>query len=62
MQLVDEEDDASLALFHLVEDGLQAFLKFTAEFCARDEGAHVEREDDAVLEVFRHVPAHDADR
>lgn len=42
VQLIDEQDDASLGLFDLVQDGLQPLLKFAAVFCARDQRAHVE--------------------
>jgi len=59
VQLVDEEDDASVALLDLIEHGFQSFFKFAAEFCARDERAHIEREHFAVFQVVRHVAAHD---
>jgi len=49
VQLVDEEDDLAVGLLDLVEDGLQALLKLAAELRARDERAHVQREEAAVL-------------
>ena len=59
MQLVDEEDDLPLRLLDLVQNGLQAFLELAAVLRARDERAHVEREDGAVLQPLGHVAAHD---
>ena len=60
VQLVDEQQDASLALAHLFEHGLEPFLKFAAVLCARDQRAHIEREDGLVLQSLGHVAAHDA--
>ena len=51
---------APLALLDLVEHGLQALLELAAVLGAGEERAHVEREDDAVLEPLGHVAAHDA--
>ena len=62
VQLVYEEDDASVALLDFVEHCFEPFLELAAELRACDERAHVEREDDAVLEVLRHVAAHDSHR
>ncbi len=59
MQLVDKEDDLPLALFYLVEHALEPLLKLAAVLGPRHQRAHVEAEHLAVLEVFRHVPAHD---
>ncbi len=53
VHLVDEEDDVALAGFHLVEHALQAFLELAAIFGARDQAAHVERHQRAVLERCR---------
>ena len=59
MQLIDEEDDLAFRLLDLVQNGLESFLKLAAVLSARDERAHVEREDRAVLETFWHIAAHD---
>ena len=59
MQLVDEEDDAPLALFDLVEDGFQPLLELAAELRARDERAHIQGEDGLVLKPFWDIAAHD---
>ena len=60
VQLIDEEDDAALALADFLEHGFEPFLKFAAVLCARDQRAHIERENGLVLESFGHVAAHDA--
>ena len=60
VQLIDEQDDAPLGTLHLAEHRLEALLKLAAELRARDERAHVQREDLALLERCRNVPAHDA--
>ena len=60
VQLVDEEQDASLRGLDLVQNRLQALLKFAAVFCAGDQRAHIQREDRLVLKRLRHVAAHDA--
>ena len=40
--------------------GFQPFLKFAAEFRARNQRAHIQREQLAVLQAVGHVAAHDA--
>ena len=60
VQLVDEQQDAPLALAHFLEHGLEPLLKFAAVLCARDQRAHIEREDGLVLQSLGHVAAHDA--
>ena len=44
----------------LLEHGLQALLELAAVLRARDERAHVERDDPLVLQAFGHVAPHDA--
>ncbi|MNQ62341.1 hypothetical protein D3C85_766830 [compost metagenome] len=60
VHLVDEEDDAALGLGHLVQHGLQPLLELAAVFGARDQGAHVQRQDLLVLQAFGHVAVDDA--
>ena len=60
VQLIDEQQDAALALAHFLEHGLEPFLEFAAVLCARDQCAHVERENGLVLQALGHVAAHDA--
>ena len=60
MQLVDEQQDAALGALHLLQHGLQALLELAAVFRAREQHAHVEREDRLVAEALRHVAVHDA--
>ncbi len=60
VQLIDEQQDAALALAHFLEHGLEPLLEFAAVLCARDQRAHIERENGLVLQPLRHVAAHDA--
>ena len=57
--LVDEEDDVALRLLHLVDDGLQTFLKLAFVLGAGHQRAHVERVELLVLQVFGHVATED---
>ena len=58
VDLVDEEDYSAVGGANLVQHGLEALLELAAVLGARHEGGHVEREDGAVLQSFRHVAAH----
>ena len=60
MQLIDEQNNIALALFDLIEDSLQAFLKFAAVFCTCDERAHIQRENRLVFQRTRDIAAHNA--
>ena len=60
VQLVDEEQDPALGGLDLLQHGLEALLELAAVLRARDERAHVEREDRLVAQALRHVAAHDA--
>ena len=57
--LVDEEDDAPVALGHLVHHALQPFLELALVFRTGNELSHVERIDLFVLQVLRHVAPDD---
>ena len=59
MQLIDEEDDAAFALFHLVQHRFQTFLKFAAIFRASDQRPHIQREDRFVLQRIWHIALDD---
>ena len=60
VQLVDEQDDLTLARGDLLEDGLETLLELTPVLRAGEERADVELEDPLVLEALGHVAAHDA--
>ena len=59
VQFVDEQDDLAGGLLHFLEHGLEPLLEFAAEFGARDQRAHVERDEAAVLESLGHVAGDD---
>ena len=44
----------------LLEHRLEAFLELAAVLCARDQRAHVQRDDALFLQAFRHVASEDA--
>ena len=60
VQLINEKNDLAFALFHFIEDGFQPFLKLAAVLCACHQRTHVQTENGAILEVFRHIPPHNA--
>ena len=60
VELVDEEQDAALALLHLAEDGFQPLLELTPVLGPGDEGAHVQGEDRLVLQALGHIAVENA--
>ena len=60
VQLVDEQDDLAFLLGEIVEHALEALFEFAAELGARDQRAHVEREDAFALQAFGHFAVDDA--
>ncbi len=60
VQLVDEQDDLAFLLGEILEHGLEPLLEFAAELGARDQRAHVQREDLLVLEALGHFAVDDA--
>ena len=62
VHLVDEQDDAALGRGDFLQHGLQPLLELAAVFRARDQRAHVERQQLLVLEAFRHVAVDDPQR
>ena len=60
MELVDEQDHATLGLFDLLEHGLQAVLELTAELGARHQRAHVELDEITVAQRAGNVARDDA--
>src|SRR5690606_15519371 len=61
VDLVDEQDDLAPGVGHVLDDGLEAVLELAPVLRARDERAHVEREDALALEPLGHVALDDAD-
>ncbi len=60
MELVDEEDHASLRPLHLLEDRLQALLEFAAELRPGQDRAEVEGDQPLLPEGLRDVLGRDA--
>ena len=55
MDLIDEEDDASFALCHFVDDGLQSLFEFAFVLGASNQCAHIEGEELLVAQVLWHI-------
>ena len=59
VDLVDEQDDATVALGNLVDDTLKSLLELTFIFRTCDKCAHVERVELLVLKVLGHIATND---
>ena len=60
VQLVDEQDDPPLGLGDLLQDGLEPVLELAPELGSGDQGAHVQRDQLAVLQALGNVARDDA--
>jgi len=60
VQLVDEQNDLPLRLLHLLENGLQTFLKLPAVFGTGNQRAQVQRNDALVTQTLGHIALDDA--
>ena len=60
VQFIDEQDDLALGLLHLVQHGFQPFLKLAPVLGARDQRAHVQRENGLVLQLLGDILLHDS--
>ncbi len=60
VQLVDEENDLAFLFREIVQHGLEPLLELAAEFRARDQRAHVERQHALALQPVRHLAVDDA--
>ena len=60
VQFIDEQDDLALGLLHFVQYCLQPFLKLAPVLGARDQRAHIQRENGLVLQLFGDVLLHDS--
>ena len=62
MDLIDEEDDASLTLGHFLNDTLQTLLELTFIHSSCNECAHIEAVELLVLQVLGHIATQDSVR
>jgi len=60
VQLVDEEDDLPGGVGDFLQDSFQALFELAPEFRPRDQRAQIEGDHPLILEILRHVTAHDA--
>src|SRR5690606_11370862 len=62
VHFIDEEDDAAFGRRDLAQNRLQALLELATELRARDQRAHIERQQLLVLQALRHIAVDDAQR
>ena len=60
MQLVDEQNDAAIALLHFAQNRLQTILELAAVLRARNHSAQVKRDNIVVFQARRHVARNDS--
>ena len=60
VNLIDEEDDASLALGHLVDHALESFLKFSLVLGSSHQCAHIQAIELLVAEVLGNISPQDS--
>jgi len=60
VQLVDEQDDLSLGVFDLFQNGFQAIFKFATILGSGEHRAQVERDDSLILENLGNIARDDA--
>ena len=55
VQLIDEQNDLSLALADFLQHGFETFFKFAPVFGSGHQSAHIQGENLLILQAFRHV-------
>ena len=59
VELIDEQNNLSLALLHFLQNGFQTLLKLAPVFRSRDQGAHIQGKQLPVFQSFRHIAPDD---
>ena len=59
VQFVDEQDDLSLGIFNLFENGLKSVFEFAAVFCPSEHRTEIKCDDALVLKTLGHVAGND---
>ena len=59
VQLVDEQNDLSVAVLDIVQHRLQTFLKLTSVFCTGNQCSHIQCKNLLVLQALRHIASDD---
>ena len=60
MQLIDEQNNLPVALFHFFQHSLQTFLKFTSVLGSCHQGSHIQGKELLILQSVRNIPPHDS--
>ena len=55
MQLINEQNDLSIAVLHIIQYGFQTFLKFTSVFCAGYQCTHIQCKNLLILQSLRYI-------
>ncbi len=59
MDLIDKEDDLTVAFGHGLHDALQTFLEFTLVLRTCDQRAHIQGIDFLAFQILRHIAVDD---
>ena len=59
MQFIDEQNDLSVTVLHIIQYGLQTFLEFTSVFGTGYQCAHIKCEDLLILQSLRDIALDD---
>ena len=60
MQLIDEQNDFSVALSDFFQNGFQTLLELAAVFCSGYQGSHIEGKNRFVFQALRHIAVGDS--
>ena len=60
VDFIDKENDLTIGLFNLFEDGFEAFFKLAAIFRPRDQRSHIQCQEPFIANTFGHIAANDA--
>ena len=56
VQLIDEQDDLSIAFADFLQNGFQTLLKLSAVLCSCHQRSHVQGKDCFIFQALRHIP------
>ena len=57
MQLIDKQDNLSIAVLHFLKNCFQTFLELAPVFCTGNKRSHIKGKDRLLFQPFRHVSA-----
>ena len=60
VQLIDEQNDFSVALSDFLQNGFQTLLEFATVFCTGYQGSHIEGENGFIFQALRYIAVGDS--